>query len=460
MNPKNMINKFSSGPTVNYFLLLLITLLASSSLTAQNPKVAQNPPMGWNSYNSFGASVKESEVLENAGFMASHLKSFGWQYIVIGYCWYYPYPAALSDPAQAENFTPWLSMDEYGRLLPDIERFPSSKKGKGFKPLADELHRKGLKFGIHIMRGIPRQAVASNSRIKGTKFRAKDIADTTSTCKWLNHMYGLDMDKPGAQEYYNSLFELYARWGVDFVIADDISSPISEKEIIAIRKAIDHCGKPMVLSLSPGETPLTKADFVKEYADSWRVSTDFWDKWESVEQMFTLLHSWEKHIGTGHFPDADMLAMGQLSQRGPKGEPRQSQLNRHELLSMMTLWSIARSPLMYGGDLSLIRPYELSLLQNKAVIGINQNSINNRQLLRHDDYVVWTADVPGSPDKYLAIFNLGENKKAIHFDLNELGYNGEITMTDLWMGDYLGQYRSAIKPEVPAHGVRLFRLSE
>ncbi len=454
-----MINKCISNPSVKYFLLFLITLLASSSLIAQNPKATLTPPMGWNSYSSFGASVKESEVLENAGFMAAHLKSFGWQYILIGYCWYYPYPAALSDPSQAENFIPWLNMDEYGRLLPDIVRFPSSKKGKGFKSLANELHRKGLKFGIHMMRGIPRQAVATNTRIKGTKFGAKDIADTTSTCKWLNHMYGVDMDKPGAQEYYNSVFELYAEWGVDYVMADDISAPLSEKEIIAIRKAIDHCGRPMVLGLSPGETPVAKADFVKEYAGSWRVATNFRDNWESLEQMFALLHQWKKHIGPGHYPDADALLMGQLSQRGPSGDPRQSQFNRHELLTMMTLWSISRSPLMYGGDLRLIRPYELSLLQNKAVIEINQNSTNNRQLLRYDDYVVWTADVPGSSDKYLAIFNLDANKKTIHFDLNEIGFNGECTMTDLWMSDYLGQFRSAIKPEVPGHGVRLFRLS-
>jgi hypothetical protein len=215
----------------------------------------------------------------------------------------------------------------------------------------------------------------------------------------------------------------------------------------------------MVLSLSPGETPVSKAGIVKEYAGSWRIATVFRDNWESLERMFALLHSWEKHIVPGHFPDADLLLMGQLSQRGPSGDPRQSQLNRHELQTMMTLWSISRSPLMYGGDLSLIRPYELALLQNKAVLEISQNSMNNRQLLRYEDYVVWTADVPGTNDKYLAIFNLNESKKTIHFDLNELGYNGEITMTDLWMDDYLGQYRSAIKPEVPGHGVRLFRLS-
>lgn len=454
-----MTNTSGNPVKRNLIFLLLTALLVNTVLKAQNSIATQTPPMGWNSYGSFGASVKESEVLENAGFMATHLKSFGWQYIVIGQCWYYPYPAALGDPAQAAGFTPWLSMDKYGRLLPAVDRFPSSKKGKGFKPLADEFHSKGLKFGLHIMRGIPRQAVADNSPIKGTKFRAKDIVDTTSTCKWLNHMYGVDMDKPGAQEYYNSLFELYAGWGVDFVLADDISSPFSEKEIMAIRKAIDQCGRPMVLSLSPGETPVSKAGIVKEFAVSWRVAADFRDNWESLERMFALLHSWEKQIGPGNFPDADLLLMGQLSLRGPSGDPRQSQLNRHELLTMMTLWSISRSPLMYGGDLNLIRPYELTLLQNKAVLEINQNSTNNRQLLRYEDYVVWTADVPGSSDKYLAIFNLNESKKTIHFDLNELGYNGEITMTDLWMDDYLGQYRSAIKPEVPGHGVRLFRLS-
>jgi hypothetical protein len=187
-------------------------------------------------------------------------------------------------------------MDEYSRLMPVPRRFPSASDGKGFKPLADYIHGMELKFGIHIMRGIPRQAVAWSSRIKDTNITAADIADTDSTCKWLNHMYGVDMTKKGAPEYYDSLFELYAAWGVDYVKVDDISSPYHAPEIEAIQKAINKCGRPMVLSLSPGPTPIEQAEHVKKYANLWRISGDFWDRWDALLKMFDLCAEWQTHI--------------------------------------------------------------------------------------------------------------------------------------------------------------------
>lgn len=441
-------------------LLLMFFLLAGILATAQTPRAAQSPPMGWNSYHAFGASVKENEVLENAGFMETHLKNFGWQYVVIDYCWYFPYPAALNNPAQGEGFTPGFTMDRFGRLYPSEDRFPSSANNKGFKSLADNIHKKGLRFGIQIMRGIPRQAVAANTQIKGSSYHARDIADTNSICTWLNHMYGIDMDKQGAQEYYNSLFELYASWGVDFVKVDDIVSPFREKEIAAIRKAITHCGRPMVLSIASGETPLAKASLAAEYADTWRISNDFRDNWKSLQQMFALLNKWEGYIGPGHFPDADMLPVGMLSRRGPGEEPRKSEFTRTELVTLMTLWSIARSPLMYGGDLSMLRPFELSLLQNKEVLKVNQNSVGNRQLFRVDDQVAWTSDDPETGEMYVAVFNLGESTQLISLDLKDLGFEDNCQVTDLWTGDQLGSFRAFMRPEVLPHGARLLRLSD
>jgi len=441
-------------------IFLMIFIMTGTLISAQTPKAAQSPPMGWNSYHSFGASVKENEVLENAGFMEKHLKKFGWQYVVIDYCWYFPYPAALINPAQGEGFTPGFTMDRFGRLFPTEDRFPSAANNKGFKPLADNIHKKGLRFGIQIMRGIPRQAVAANTQIKGSRYHARDIADTNSTCTWLNHMYGVDMDKPGAQEYYNSLLELYAGWGVDFVKVEDIASPFREKEIAAIRKAIIHCGRPMVLSIASGETPLVKAEYASDYADTWRISNDFRDNWKSLQQMFALLNKWEGYIGPGHFPDADMLPVGMLSRRGPGEEQRKSEFTRSELVTLMTLWCIARSPLMYGGDLSMIRPFELSLLQNKAVLKVNQNSVSNRQLFRSDDQVAWTADDPETGEIYVAVFNLGESTQLISINLKELGFDGNCQVTDLWSGDLLGSFQSFMRPEVLPHGARLLRLSE
>ena len=225
----------------------------------QHHKYALTPPMGWNSWDCYGASVREDEVRGNAEYMAKHLKPYGWEYVVVDIQWYEP--GAVS--SRYRPFVP-LEMDEYSRLIPAANRFPSAAGGKGFKPIADYVHSLGLKFGIHIMRGIPRQAVHANTKIKGTNARARDIAHTNSICPWNTDMYGVDPNKEGAQEYYNSLFELYAEWGVDYVKVDDIAASrlygIHAEEIAMIRRAIDHCGRPMVLSLSPGPAPLEYAD--------------------------------------------------------------------------------------------------------------------------------------------------------------------------------------------------------
>ena len=223
----------------------------------------KKPPMGWNSWDCYGAGVTEDELLGNAEFMRDRLKQYGYQYVVCDIQWYEP--AAKGNVYN--NFAD-LCMDEYSRLIPAVNRFPSSANGAGFKPIADKIHSMGLKFGIHIMRGIPRQAVHRNTRIYGTTARARDVASQFSLCPWNTDMYGVDTEKRGAEEYYDSLFKLYASWGVDFVKVDDIANtefspqnPYSaEKEIEIIRAAIDRSGRDMVLSLSPGPAPLNKAE--------------------------------------------------------------------------------------------------------------------------------------------------------------------------------------------------------
>jgi alpha-galactosidase len=156
-----------------------------------------------------------------------------------------------------------VTMDSYGRFIPSPNRFPSAVNGAGFKPLADYVHSKGLKFGIHIMRGIPREAVDKNLPIKGTPYHAADVADKTNAAKWegMEDTYGVDMSKPGAQAYYDSIAQLYASWGVDYVKADDMSRPYQKPEIHALSIALKKTGRPIVLSLSPGPAP------VEEYED-------------------------------------------------------------------------------------------------------------------------------------------------------------------------------------------------
>jgi hypothetical protein len=193
-----------------------------------------------------------------------------------------------------------------------------------------------------------------------------------------------------------------ASWGLDFVKVDDISRPYHEhaNEIEAIRRAIDQTGRPIVLSLSPGETALDAHAHVQQHANMWRISDDFWDRWLSLHEQFARLANWNPYRETGAWPDADMLPLGVIDLNS-----RHTRFTPDEQRTLMTLWSIARSPLMHGGDMTATDDATLALLTNDEVLAVNQHSVNNRPLFDHDELVAWVADVPNSSDKYLAVFN-------------------------------------------------------
>lgn len=362
---------------------------------------APTPPMGWNSWDCFGATVTEEQTKANADYMAERLAKHGWQYVVVDIQWYEPQSRGWD-----YDRNPKPVLDEYGRLWPVVAKFPSSADGKGFRPLADYVHGKGLKFGVHLMRGIPREAVKRDCRILGTDVTASAIANTRSTCPWNPDMYGVDMTKPGAQAYYDSVFKLLAEWQVDYVKVDDLSRPYNEHkaEIEAIRKAIDNCGRPMVLSTSPGATPLDAGPHVAVHANLWRLTDDFWDSWPLLKQEFEICRRWAPYIGPGHWPDPDMLPLGAIHV-GPQMNKGWTKFSREEQVTLMTLFCMVRAPLMFGGHMPWNDEWTLSLITNDEVLAIDHNSRNNRQLSRQDDLVAWTADVPDSADKYLALFN-------------------------------------------------------
>ncbi|HEY5079437.1 MAG TPA: glycoside hydrolase family 27 protein, partial [Opitutaceae bacterium] len=260
---------------------------------------------------------------------------------------------------------------------------------------------KGLKLGIHLMRGIPRQAVDANLPVLGTPYHAADIADKVRVCPWNSDMYGVDMAKPGAQAYYDSVFALIASWGVDFVKVDDLSRPYirNEPEVEAVRAAIDRSGRAMVLSLSPGETDIRAADHVVNHANMWRISDDFWDHWSLLDAQFERLNKWTPWRRPGAWPDADMLPIGTIDLG------RKTWFTPDEEVTLMTLWCIARSPLMAGADLTKLDGFTLGLLTNDEILQVDQDSSNNRQLFRAEGGGIgWTADAPGG-GKYVALFN-------------------------------------------------------
>lgn len=421
----------------------------------------KKPPMGWNSWDCYGAGVTEDELLGNAEFMLDRLKQYGYQYVVCDIQWYEP--AAKGNVYN--NFAD-LCMDEYSRLIPAVNRFPSSANGAGFKPIADKIHSMGLKFGIHIMRGIPRQAVHRNTRIYGTTARARDIASQFSLCPWNTDMYGVDTEKRGAEEYYDSLFKLYASWGVDFVKVDDIANtefspqnPYSaEKEIEMIRAAIDRSGRDMVLSLSPGPAPLNKAEHLSKNANMWRISGDFWDRWDKLLNMFSLCEKWYPYVKDGSFPDCDILPLGKLcidgSYMGDMG--RDSGFTKEEQKTMMTLWAVFRSPLFFGGELRLTDDYTLSLVTNPEVINVNQNSEKPLFVYNKGGIAVWHTKIENCTA--VAVFNLSDEEKHYKLSFLNLGIENVRAVRDLWARKDIPKCENDVTVSLKPHSSEFFEI--
>ena len=410
--------------------------------------------MGWNSWDCYGAAVTEDIVRKNAEFMAKNLKQYGWEYVVVDIQWSAP-------NARSHEYDPFteLCMDEYSRLIPAENRFPSAAGGKGFAPLAEYVHSLGLKFGIHIMRGIPRQAVHRNTKIKGTDRTAREIAKTASICAWNTDMYGVDPDKEGARAYYDSIFELYASWGVDFIKCDDIARelPHEEKELVMLSESLRSCGRDMVLSLSPGAALLEKAELYKQVSDMWRITDDFWDKWELLYAMFERAEKWCTHSGAGHWPDADMLPIGPILQ--DYDTANRTKFTENEQITMLTLWSIFRSPLMIGGEMTGFDKFTISLLTNENILKMHKNARHSHQVWRREvngnEFILWTA-ANSEGGGYFALFNAGDSDGGVKLDLSDLEAADSLSCTELWSGEK-AVFDGFAEINVPFHGAKAFR---
>lgn len=422
---------------------------------------AKTPPCGWNSWDCFGAGVSEEQLIANADYMAKHLKQYGWEYIVCDIQWYEP-KACSND---YNNFAE-LYCDEYGRLIPAQNRFPSSKGGKGFKPIADYIHSLGLKFGIHIMRGIPRQAVHADLPIKDSEYTARQVAHHFSICSWNTDMYGMK-NCDGAQDYYNSIIKMYADWGVDYIKCDDIAvtefrkwdNPYSaDYEIEMLRNAIDSCGREIVLSLSPGPALRDKAEHLKANANMWRLTGDFWDLWEHLYAMFDKCEEWQGVRGVGSYPDCDMLPIGRISKLCSYhgAQNRMSNFTHDEHYTLMTLWGIFGSPLMIGGNMPENDDFTLSLLNNAEYMNMHRTVKNSHMLSRNEEngkgYIIWDGENENS--RFVALFNTDEKPITINTaEKINIFVDGSY---DIWQKCTVCENSITVQP----HGARLLKLNK
>lgn len=442
---------------VGCILCSLGTMTGQETRSAKKKVIAPTPPMGWNSWDSYGLRINEHQFRDNAEVLATKLKPSGYSYAVIDEGWYMVNPEDRPKPELLK-----YAFDENGRFIPVPERFPSSLqngKNTGFKQLGEWVHAQGLKFGIHIIRGIPRESVARNSPIEGSSFKAQDAANQNDPCPWDPTSWGIK-DNEAGQAWYDSLLRQYAGWGVDFLKVDCIADhPYKPAEIRQIALAIQHSDRDIVLSLSPGPTSVEHHAEVAELAQMWRISNDIWDIWDSgtrdypigIKNQFENAARWAQYSRPGNWPDADMLPVGELSpfpDVGPR--PRHTRLTPSEQQTQLSLWTMARSPLIVGANLTLLDEQTLRLLTNADLLSIDQTATASRQVLHDGDLVVWTADLPGN--RYaVAAFNLGENPITVDRTLASLGLReGRYNAKNAWTGKRL-RMSSRLTEALQAH---------
>ena len=449
---------------------LAISALAgtASFVSASAQPLAPTPPMGWNSWDAYGLAITEPAFRANVDVLARDLKPFGWNYAVIDEGWFMKNPQDRPTPEKLV-----FILDENGRYIPDPVRFPSAlKNGRntGFEAIASTVHGRGLKFGIHIVRGIPRESVARNLPVAGSAFHARDVADTSDACPWDPTNWGVK-DNAAGQAWYDSLLAQYARWGVDYLKVDCIADhPYKPAEIRMIHKAIAKSGRPIVLSLSPGPTALERAAEVASMSQLWRISDDVWDVWTTkgdwprgIDEHFNVMSRWAPLTRPGAWPDADMLPFGYLGPTPGWGDPRQTQLTQAEQRSVMTLWAIGRSPLILGPNLTRLDPFTRSLITNRAVIAVDQNSWESHAIeplpAGFEHVRVWQASsgTRAKPVRYVAFFNLDNQPSALSATWKQLGIEGAYGAVDLWSGATL-KSAGSITMTLPAHGSALYRV--
>lgn len=442
------------------FSVLAGMLVSQPGAVAQTPahwELAPTPPMGWNSYDTYGSSVTEEEFLANAAYVSQKLRPHGYRYAVVDYRW----SDATAANYNGNGIGGPLHADAFGRLIPAPNRFPSSADGKGFKPLADKVHAMGLKFGIHVMRGIPKQSVAANTPIENSEHRAKDAADTGSTCWWCLDMFGIDASTQAGQDYYDSIFRLYASWGVDYVKVDDLSSPYHQAEIEAIRRAIDRCGRAMVFSTSPGATPVESATHVAHHANMWRISSDCWDQWEHLDRTFDLAAAWQATGigGAGRWPDGDMIPLGRIGIRSSDGD-RWTRFTKDEQITLMSLFALMPSPLMLSMNLPDNDERTLGLITNKEMLAINQDPLGQpaKRIAQNGKTEIWMRDLSDGA-KAVGLFNRGDADAVISTSPAIQALSGAWSGRDVWRGQDLGDLSATTEFSVPKHGCVLLKLT-
>ena len=422
-------------------LAVTVLMLLNDAASAQVKEQTSSPILGWNSYNCYGSQINGKLTSENLDAFIQKLKPYGYEYFVLDAGWYRHYDIKPGEIWPTDGDKAYLNIDEYGRFIPSEVNFPD-----GFKEIVEHAKAHGIIFGIHLMRGIPREAVKKNLPIKGTRYFARDIADVNDTCNWSSLNYGVDMDKAGAQEYYNSIIELVASWGVGFIKYDDIVH--KPREINAVANALEKFAPDMVLSISPGND--IDPEYFETYrrADMIRISRDIWDLKEDLEITF---ERWEEilpYADKGFWLDMDMIPLGHIrinypltlnKLRSGRGYERMDNFSYAQKKTFITQRAMAASPLFMGGALTSSPKIVFELITDMDMLACNQNGVTGELVTRISDYST-KIDVWKTPHKSMAnegwigVFNRNQYMELIKFEKEELGLDKTVSykLYNIW----------------------------
>jgi alpha-galactosidase len=445
--------------------LSFLFCLAEGKSGAPTPVKTTAPLLGWNSYNCYGTHIDEKLTWENLEAFIQKLKPHGYEYFVLDAGWYRHFDLKPGETWPTDGDQAHLALDEFGRFVPSPVLFPH-----GFKAVVEHARQHGVKFGLHLMRGIPRKAVELNLPIKGTPYFARDIANVKDVCSWSNLNYGIDMAKPGAQAYYDSVAELVSSWGVDFIKYDDIVH--KPAEINAVADAIARTGRRIILSISPGDDIDPAYYETYQRADMIRISRDVWDLREDIEISFNQWDKLRPYADKGFWLDMDMIPFGHLRVNYPASKHKLNSTRGYERMdyftyaqkkSFITQRAMAASPLFMGGTLTSSDKTSFELITDREMLACNQNGVTGSLVKRISDYSE-KVDVWKTPHKSLAntgwigVFNRSPYMEIIRFDKGELGLNPGVTYSlhDIWGRKTMADTEQFIF-EIPADDVVFIR---
>jgi alpha-galactosidase len=390
--------------------------------------IALTPPLGWNSWNCWADSVSQEKVLRSAHAMvASGLAQHGWSYINIDDAW-------------------------QGTRGGELNAIQGNKKFPAMKQLCDDVHALGLKIGLYSTPWITSYAGycgGSADTAKGTW-----SGEGKKEANW----------RHGSHAFLEQDAGQWAAWGFDYLKYD--WNPLTVAHAGAMFKALRGSGRDIVFSLSNSADVALAAEWPK-VANSWRTTGDIWDYWQNngadwnygVSEIGFSMDPWQASSGPGHWNDPDMLVVGMVGW-GPTLHP--TRLTPDEQYSHITLWCMLSAPLLIGCDLEQLDAFTLGLLTNDEVLAVDQDALG-RQAVRVA--TVGAIDVYLKPledgSHAIAFFNRGNTKEAFVFNkFPRIGLgDGILAVRDLWRQEDLPDVKGSFKDELPAHGVRLLKIS-